>query len=90
MSKLSEEEAIQKVDQLYVDDAIEEAYELIFQYEDSTNPSVVWRLARMSRYMAQKAKDPETKTKFTYAIRDHAKRGIDLDDNSAACHKVNN
>lgn len=87
MSKPSEDEAIPNVDKLNKDNAIEEAHKLISKYEDSTNPQLLWRLARSCRYMAQRTNDAGAKKTLTNNIRDYAARGLDLDNNNAACHK---
>ena len=88
MVNLSEAELIQKVDQFYKDDDVEQGYELVSQYRDSSSPQVIWRVARSCRYMAQRTKDAEEKKKLTYQVRDLGKRAVELDENCSACHKV--
>ena len=88
MSQLSEEEAIKKADQLFKEESTEEAHELLTQYEDSTNPNTLWRLARSSCHLAQSPKYAERKKTLSYAVRDHGKRGIEIDETSGPCHKV--
>lgn len=88
MTKLSEQELILKVDQFYREDLTEQGHKLISEYLNSTNPQVLWRLARSCRYMIQRVNNSELRKKLAYDVREYGKRALELDNTCSACHKV--
>ncbi|EDO33467.1 predicted protein, partial [Nematostella vectensis] len=78
---------LEKADELFDNNAIDELYEVLIKFKESDKAGTMWRLARAARNKAERAKDGNEKKKFTYEALEYAKKSVELDDRDFACHK---
>ena len=82
-------ELIQKADELYEAGEWRLIYELLGAHRDSSNPDVLWRLARSARDVSQLADtSKEEKKRLTYEQVDISRKAVELGPNNYACHQV--
>ncbi|XP_062501305.1 regulator of microtubule dynamics protein 1-like [Corticium candelabrum] len=81
-------ELIQKADELYEAGEWRQIYELLGAHRDSSNPDVLWRLARSVRDASQLADtSKEEKKRLTYEQVDISRKAVELGPNNYACHQ---
>ena len=79
------EEADALYDKIPSNDEIET---FIAQYENTSEPELLWRLARLSRILSKTHKDGYKKKSYCLKMVDFANKGYELSPNSAGCNKV--
>jgi hypothetical protein len=72
----------------YEKNQMQELFDLLAASKDSTNPELVWRLARATYELAKASTKDEEKKKLTYEAFALSERALDLDEKNFACHKV--
>ena len=93
----TETEAVKHADELYRSkedkdsnevEIVKNLHTYLMQYKESTNPELLWRLARASRDLASlSVTDESTKKSLTYEAHDYAKRALSTGEENFACHK---
>ncbi|XP_067043642.1 regulator of microtubule dynamics protein 1-like isoform X2 [Acropora muricata] len=87
-SSMSEmENDFKKADDLYDNNELQKAYDLLMKYKEPQKCEVEWRLAKVKRMMAVENKDPTKKKELFYEAFDHAKLALSLDEKNFAVHK---
>ena len=82
------ENDFKKADDLYDNNELQKAYDLLMKYKESQKCEVEWRLAKVKRMMAVENKNPPKKKELIYEAFDHAKLALSLDEKNFAVHKV--
>ncbi|XP_064641746.1 regulator of microtubule dynamics protein 1-like [Lineus longissimus] len=78
---------IDKADELYSENKMDELYALLIQHATCENAEALWRLARAAYEQGQHAKDSEKKKKFMYEAYQHILKAMTVDDKNFAVHK---
>ncbi|XP_006924121.1 regulator of microtubule dynamics protein 1 isoform X2 [Pteropus alecto] len=85
---LGVEEVLAQADYLYESGETEKLYQLLTQYKDSEDAELLWRLARVSRDVAQLSRTSEAERKLlVYEALEYAKRALEKNEASFAAHK---
>nr|KAF6405602.1 regulator of microtubule dynamics 1 [Rousettus aegyptiacus] len=85
---LGVEEVLEQADYLYESGETEKLYQLLTQYKDSEDAELLWRLARVSRDVAQLSRTSEAERKLlVYEALEYAKRALEKNGASFAAHK---
>lgn len=79
---------IETAEQLYQDYKVQELYDYLVQFKDSTNDEVLWRLARATTDKGKDSTDAEVKKSCMFEAFEYAKRALQINENNFACHKV--
>ena len=93
----AESDAVKHADELYNSKEDKESNEIevvknlhsyLAQYKESTNPELLWRLARATRDLANlSVTDATSKKSLTYEAHEYAKRALESAEENYACHK---
>ncbi|XP_054984396.1 regulator of microtubule dynamics protein 1 isoform X3 [Sorex araneus] len=82
------EEILEQADYLYESGETKKLYQLLTQYTKSEDAELLWRLARVSRDMAQLSETSEEEKKLlVYEALEYAKRALEKNELSFAAHK---
>lgn len=82
------EEILEQADYLYESGETKKLYQLLTQYTKSEDAELLWRLARVSRDMAQLSETSEEDKKLlVYEALEYAKRALEKNELSFAAHK---
>ena len=88
-SSMSEmENDFKKADDLYDNNELQKAYDLLMKYKEPQKYEVEWRLAKVKRMMAEENIDSQKKKELIYEAFDHVKLALSLDEKNFAVHKV--
>ena len=91
-------EAVKHADELYRSkeedkdsneiEIVKNLHTYLTQYKESSNPELLWRLARASRDLANlSVTDESTKKSLTYEAHEYAKRALAAGEENFSCHK---
>ncbi|XP_074638537.1 regulator of microtubule dynamics protein 1-like isoform X2 [Acropora palmata] len=87
-SSMSEmENDFKKADDLYDNNELQKAYDLLMKYKEPQKCEVEWRLAKVKRMMAEESHDSQKKKELIYEAFDHVKLALSLDEKNFAVHK---
>ena len=88
-SSMSEmENDFKKADDLYDNNELQKAYDLLMKYKEPQKCEVEWRLAKVKRMMAEESHALQKKKELIYEAFDHVKLALSLDEKNFAVHKV--
>lgn len=84
----TEQQVIRVADKLYSETEVEQLYVHLKPFKESTNPEVIWRLARATCDKAKSTSDKTLRKELMYEALSYAERALALGkDTNFACHK---
>lgn len=84
-----EQQVIRVADKLYSENEVDKLYTHLKPFKDSTNPEIVWRLARATCDKAKSTSDKTLRKELMYEAFGYAEQALNLGkDTNFACHKV--
>ncbi|XP_062500938.1 regulator of microtubule dynamics protein 1-like isoform X2 [Corticium candelabrum] len=79
---------VNKANELYESGLWHQIYDLLLPYCNTTNPDILWRLARAARDVSQLSDTQKNdKKRLVYEALEYATRAVEYGPNNFACHK---